>query len=149
METMVSDVYNRPGMRLLPSPTPESEAFWTGGRDGKLLIHQCHSCGRSFHPGAPVCFRCRSVDVAPEPVSGRGKVAAFTINRQPWIPGFEPPYVVAMIELAEASDVRVVSNVVGIDPASVQIGLEVEVFFEEWEDVWLPLFRPFAGSRRE
>ncbi|MEV0766710.1 Zn-ribbon domain-containing OB-fold protein [Nocardia salmonicida] len=137
--------YVRPEVRLLPAPTPESEAFWTGGRDGQLLIYRCHGCKQWFHPGSGACFRCRSIDVAPEPVSGRGRVAAYTINRQPWLPGYPPPYVVAMIELAEQRDVRVVSNVVGIEPEAVVPGLEVEVFFEQWEDIWIPLFRPVAG----
>lgn len=86
----------------------------------------------------------------PEKASGRGTVAAFTVNRQPWIPGFEPPYIVAMIELAEEPDTRLISNVVDVAPEDMRVGLDVEVFFEEWtglsgeEDsrVWIPLFRP-------
>jgi hypothetical protein len=43
-----------------------------------------------------------------------------------------------------------ITNVVGIAPEDIRIGLEVEVFFEDWtgfsgdEDsrVWIPLFRP-------
>lgn len=138
--------YERPEQRLLPQPTAESQVFWTGGRDGALMIHRCRGCGHFFHPPAPACFRCRSTEVGPEQVSGRGRVAAFTINRQPWLPGFPPPYVVAMIELAEEPDVRVMSNVVGVPVEDVRIGTEVEVFFEEWDDVWLPLFRPVAGG---
>jgi uncharacterized OB-fold protein len=141
-------MYTRPERRLLPDPTPESSAFWTGGRDGHLLIHHCRACGRWFHPPAPVCFRCRSLDVGPQPASGRGRVAAFTINRQPWIPGYPPPYAVAMIELADEPDVRLVSNVVDVPIENMHIGMAVEVFFEQWEDVWLPLFRPVTGSPR-
>jgi uncharacterized OB-fold protein len=48
--------------------------------------------------------------------------------------------------LAEQPDTRVVSNIVDIDPAEVTVGLEVEVFFEEWEDVWIPIFRPVNAS---
>jgi uncharacterized protein len=138
--------YARPEQRLLPAPTAESRAFWTGGRDGQLLIHRCRSCGHFFHPAAPVCFRCRSTEVGPEPVSGRGTVAAFTINRQPWLPGLPPPYVVAMVQLVEERDVRVLSNVVGVPVEDVRIGAEVEVFFEQWDDVWIPLFRPVPGG---
>lgn len=138
--------YTRPDFRLAPQPTNESVAFWAGGEHGELRIMRCHACGHFFHPPAPVCFRCRSTDVAPEATSGRGVVAAYTMNVQPWLPGFPPPYVVAMIELAEDRDVRITSNVVDVDPADMSVGLEVEVFFEEWgegEDrVWLPLFRP-------
>jgi uncharacterized OB-fold protein len=72
------------------------------------------------------------------------------VNRQNWIPGFDPPYIVAMVELAEEPDVRLISNVVNVSPDEISVGMPVEVFFEDWtgmsgdEDsrVWLPLFRP-------
>ncbi len=142
--------YQRPQLRLAPSPTPESEAFWTGGRDDALLISRCRGCGHFFHPPGPACWRCRSTDVTPEKVSGRATVAAFTVDRQRWIPGFEPPYIVAMVEIVEEPGVRLITNVVDVEPADMRVGLEVEVFFEDWtalsgeEDtrVWIPLFRP-------
>jgi len=146
--------YQRPQLRLAPSPTAESWAFWTGGERGELLINRCHGCGHFFRPPGPACWRCRSTDVAPEPVSGRGKVATYTINRQPWIPGFEPPYIVAMVELDDEPDVRLITNVVGLSVEDIRIGMPVEVFFEDWtslsgeEDtrVWLPLFRPVGSA---
>ncbi|TPG36651.1 Zn-ribbon domain-containing OB-fold protein [Mycolicibacterium hodleri] len=145
-------------MRLTPSPSAESHAFWTGGRNGELLITRCHGCGHFFHPPGPACWRCRSMDVAPEPVSGKATVAAYTVNRQKWIPGFEPPYVVAMVELDDEPDVRLITNVVDIPfhggKFDVRVGLPVEVFFEDWtglsgeEDsrVWIPLFRPVLAT---
>lgn len=146
--------YRRPGFRLAPTPTPESAPFWTGGRDGELLIYRCHECGRFFHPPGPACWRCRGFDVAPEKVSGNATVAAYTVNRQPWIPGFDPPYVVAIVELVEEPDVRLITNIVGIPAELVHIGLAVEVFFEQWpadsgdndQQVWIPLFRPAAAA---
>lgn len=142
--------YQRPELRLVPAPSAESRAFWTGGQRGELLISRCHDCGHFFHPPGPACFRCRSRDVAPEPVSGRATVAAFTINRQNWIPGFEPPYVVAMVELEDEPDVRLISNVVGVPVDDVYVGMPVEIFFEAWtassgdeeSRVWIPLFCP-------
>jgi uncharacterized OB-fold protein len=90
------------------------------------------------------------MDVAPEPVSGKATVAALTVNRQNWIPGFEPPYVVAIVELDDEPDVRLITNVVGVPVEDVRVDMPVEVFFEDWtalsgeEDsrVWIPLFRP-------
>lgn len=142
--------YQRPQLRLVPNPTAESHAFWTGGQRGELLINRCHACGHFFHPPGPACWRCRSTDVAPEPVSGRATVAAYTVNRQPWIPGLEPPYIVAMVELADEPDIRLITNIVGVSPDAICVGMPVEVFFEDWTDasgeedsrVWLPLFRP-------
>jgi hypothetical protein len=42
------------------------------------------------------------MEVGPLPVSGRATVASYTVNRQPWIPGLPPPYVVALGFLHEA-----------------------------------------------
>jgi len=144
--TRMSDTYTKPERRLLPTPSPDSTAFWTGGREGRLLIHKCGACGHYFHPPAPACWRCRSTDVGPQPASGLGKVASFTINRQPWIPGMPPPYVVAIIELDDEPDVRLMSNVVGLDVDAVRTGMAVQVFFEDWGDVSIPLFRPVEAS---
>ncbi|MCW2784690.1 MAG: DNA-binding protein [Marmoricola sp.] len=143
----MTDTYERPEFRLTPSPSAESRAFWSGGERGELLIYRCHDCGHFFHPPAPACFRCRSRDVAPEPVSGRGVVATYTINRQPWLPTMPPPYVIVLVELDEDRDVRIFSQLVDVDPEAVRIGDRVEVFFEHWPapgdtEVWLPLFRP-------
>ena len=99
-----------PAFRMLPEVTRQSEAFWTGGKDGQLLIYRCRSCGRYFHPPTNACFRCRSRDVGPEPVSGRAKVAAYTINVHPWFEGFPPPYVVAIVELSRATYRKMIQN---------------------------------------
>ncbi len=137
--------WERPTARILPEPTWESRAFWEGGATGQLLIHRCASCQRFFHPPAPACFRCRSTDVAPAPASGRATVAAVSVNVHPWIPGFPPPYAVAIVELDDEPGVRLTTNVVDCDPADVQIGMPVEVLFEVCDDVWVPLFRPVAS----
>lgn len=140
----MTDGYVRPDQRPLPEATWESESFWHGGSEGNLLVHRCRSCGHHFHPPAPACFRCRSTDVGPEPVSGRATVAGVSVNVHQWLPGFSPPYAVAIVELVEEPDVRLTTNVVGCDPADVHIGMSVEVVFEQWDDVWIPLFRPVA-----
>ncbi len=140
---------SRPSFRVLPSPTLYSTPFWTGGEVGELRICRCRSCGRFFHPPAPVCFRCRSTDVGPEVVSGLAHVATFTVNHHPWFEGFTPPYVIAIVEIDEEPTVRLTTNVVDCHVDDVVIGLAVEVAFEPWEDVWVPVFRPApsAGSR--
>jgi acetyl-CoA acetyltransferase len=79
-------------------------------------------------------------------VSGRGTVVAFTVNHHPWLPGFEPPYVIANVALEEDPGVRLTTNVVGCEPAEVHVGQEVAVRFEQCDDVWLPLFEPTGGT---
>jgi len=77
-----------------------------------------------------------------QPVSGRGTVLSVTVNHQAWTPELNAPYAVAIVELAEQEGLRLLSNVVGMPPAQVTIGLPVQVRFEPHEDVWLPLFEP-------
>ena len=126
----------------LPEVGFENEAFWTGGASGELRIHRCRACRLWLHPPQPVCRACYSTDVGPETAAGTGTVVTFTVNRQPWLPGLEVPYVVAIVELDEQPGLRVVTRLVDVDPDTVRIGLRVAVRFEAIEDVWLPLFAP-------
>lgn len=142
---MIDIEYQRPSSRVLPNPTIDTSAFWAGGRDAQLMIHRCRQCTNYFHPPAPVCFRCRSTEVGPEPVSGQASVATFSIVRHAWYEAFPPPYVVAIVELAEQPDVRLTTNIVGCLPESVFIGQAVQVLFEHCDDVWIPLFAPVAS----
>jgi acetyl-CoA acetyltransferase len=73
-------------------------------------------------------------------VSGRGTIVGLTVNAHQWLPGFDPPYVIANVALAEDHRVHLTTNVVDCEPSDVAIGQEVAVRFEHHEDVWLPLF---------
>jgi len=71
-------------------------------------------------------------------------VATYTINHQPWYPGLDPPYVVAIVEIEEQPDVRLMTNVVNCEVEKVHVGMPVQVKFEQHDDVWIPLFEPAA-----
>jgi len=75
-------------------------------------------------------------------VSGRAVIEAVTVNHQPWHPAFDPPYVIAIVALAEDPAVRLTTNIVNCPPADAYIGMPVRVVFEQRDDVWLPLFEP-------
>ena len=64
------------------------------------------------------------------------------MNYQPWIPGYDPPYVIAIVEIEEQPDVRLITNIVDCPPEDVHVGMPVEVRFEQHDDVWIPLFAP-------
>lgn len=127
--------------RKLPELTPETAFFWASGQDGVLRIQRCGDCGKYQHPPFPRCTACGSEDVAPAEVSGRGRIATYTINHEAWYPGLPVPFVYAAIELEEQAQLYVFANV-DIAPEAARIGLPVSVYFEQDDDVWLPLFRP-------
>jgi uncharacterized OB-fold protein len=55
------------------------------------------------------------------------------------------PYVVALVELEEQADLRVFTNLVGVEPAQVAIGMPVEVRFEDHGEIFVPIFTPATG----
>lgn len=132
--------------RTLPVLEEASAFFWESGGNGVLRVQCCDVCGQWQHPPLPLCPSCHSDQVAPQPVSGRGRVRTFTINHQPWVPGMAVPFVFAAIELEEQPELYVLSNVAG-PVEEVRSGMPVEVFFEQQEDVWIPLFRPVEEDR--
>jgi uncharacterized OB-fold protein len=74
-------------------------------------------------------------------VSGVGVIDAFTVARHFWIPGYETPYIVARVRLAEQDDVILVTNIVGANAEQIAIGAGVEVVFEQRRDTYVPMFR--------
>lgn len=131
--------------RKLPALEPDTAFFWTSGEDGRLRIQRCGDCGHYQHPPLPRCPKCHGEAVAPAPVSGQGRVASYTVNHEPWLPGLEVPFVFAAVELAEQAELHVFTNLLA-PPETVRIGLPVRVAFERHEDVRLPMFVPAQGA---
>jgi uncharacterized OB-fold protein len=138
----MADIVTEPFDRVLPKITERNRHFWCGGADGRLHILRCQDCGHYLHPPQPMCPRCYSLSLAPEAVSGRGRLYSYTVNHYRWVPGMEPPYVVATVELAEQEGLELMSNLVGCAEAQLRCDLEVEVLFAQHGEVFIPLFRP-------
>lgn len=131
-----------PFERVAPPLTKRTAPFWTSGADGLLRILRCGSCGSYQHPPQPVCPACHSASLSWEPVSGRGSLWSWTVNRYQWIPSMPPPYIVAEVELAEQAGLRLLTNLVDGDPAALRVGMAVSVCFARAGDTFIPLFRP-------
>jgi hypothetical protein len=117
--------------------------FWEGAKRHELVCQRCKSCASwIFYPReqCPVCF---SQDLEYAPVSGRGRVYAYTIVYQPADPAFQQdaPYVYAIVQLDEG--VRMPTNIVGCAPEDVSVDLPVVVQFDDVTPEWtLVKFRP-------
>ena len=131
----------------VPSITPDMVQFFDGARRGQLMLQKCEECGQPRFPPHEICTRCLGTRAGWVAVSGRGEVYSFNIMHQVYHPGFatEVPYAVVVVKLEEG--VKFVSNLVGVKPADIKIGMPVEVTFEKLSDqVMLPKFRPRAKS---
>ena len=132
--------------RILPKLADANREFWQGGGEGELRFWRCQECAYYIHPPQPICPECHSKHLAVEPVSGRATLTSYTINHQPWMPGPELPYVVAIIEIVEQPSVRLTTNIVGCAHDDLRIGMSLRATFEHHSDaegdVWIPLFEP-------
>ena len=129
--------------RLVPRVDDENEHFWRGGAQGELRFLRCSACQTWVHPPAPLCPDCHSRELAPAAVSGRATLHTYTINQHPWIPGFDPPYAVAIVDLPEQPGLRLTTNIVNCELDAIEIGMPLRVTFEAIDDgVFLPLFEP-------
>ena len=78
-----------------------------------------------------------------KPVSGQGTVFTYTVNYHPYNPEIPTPYVIALVELAEQSDLRVAANIVDCEPDSVTCGMPVAIRPSRGSG-GAPLFAPVA-----
>jgi uncharacterized OB-fold protein len=120
-----------------PLPAPAGDgldtAFWEAARRHELLVQRCNACqGFQFGPEW-ICHRCRSFDLGWAAVSGRGRIYSW---ERVWHPVHSAlknacPYLVVLIELPDADNVRMVGNLLGDPLQPVEIGAEVEAVFED------------------
>ena len=125
--------------RPAPIVTDDSKTFWEAARDGRLVAQRCRECGRVRHPPRPMCPECHSIDHETVDLAGTGVVYSYAILHHPQHPAFSYPVVAVLVDLDEG--VRVVSNLVGVQPRDVGIGMPVRVTFETTaDDMAVPVF---------
>lgn len=128
--------------RWLPQPTPETQHFWDGTREGELRLQRCDDCSHTYFPPRPFCPTCGSRKVSIVKASGKATLYSYVISHRP-APGFSAPYAVAVVELAEGP--RMMTNIVDCPqtPEALQLDMPLEVTFQKQSDtVTLPIFRP-------
>ena len=128
-------------------PPPMADAttlpWWQAAAEHRLVVQRCTACEHTRHPPAPVCPQCRSAESDWLPVAGRGEVYTYTVVHRPIAAGQELPYIIAVIALEDAGGVRMISNLVGLDPDELEIGLAVELVWEDMSaELAIPRFRP-------
>ena len=95
------------------------------------------------------CPGCGAPELTWKPVSGLGRIHSYTVAHRAPHPAFaaQLPLIVAIVELEEGP--RMVTNLVGCEPAAARVGMAVEACFEAIDDtdMVLPVFTPQSGSR--
>ena len=134
------------GERELPKPTPETQNFWDGTREGELRIQQCGACENIYFPPRHFCPGCGSKDVSVLKASGNATLHSYVISHLP-APGFEPPYAIAIAKLDEGPKMTCNIAQCAQTPEAVTPDVPLKVSFEKVNDeITLPQFKPAGGN---
>ena len=132
--------------RMLPEPTPETQHFWDGTRNGELLLQRCKETGEAYFPPRPFCPKTGSRNVEVFKASGRGTLHSYVINHRPRPDMGTEPYAIAVVMLEEGP--KMMTNIVNCPqtPEALVLDMPVEVVFEKMNDtITLPFFQPAKG----
>ncbi|GAA4537301.1 Zn-ribbon domain-containing OB-fold protein [Mycobacterium paraffinicum] len=131
-------------LRPQTGPVPHASShlsvpFWEGCRSGELRYQRCEACGLANFPPTEHCRQCLSAQVPWERSAGQGDIYSWTVVHRPVTAEFEPPYAPAIVTLDEGY--QMLTNVVGVAPEDLRIGMRVRVQFHAvGPDVTLPYF---------
>ena len=115
-----------PEQMIRPAASRDTAFFWDGINAHELRI-QKRPDGTLQHPPAPALWNDKDVPTGYVVASGKGTVFSFVVHHAPQVPGRTLPFVIALVELAEG--VRMLGELRGIDPAKVEIGMDVRATY--------------------
>jgi uncharacterized OB-fold protein len=126
--------YLEPG---LPAPVPAADGldapYWEGTRAHELRVQRCSDCG--IHQWGPewMCHSCQSFDLSWVTVDPTGVIFSWERPHHPVHPALQEqgPYLVVLVELPQADNLRMIGNLVGDPMLDVTIGSSVEAVFED------------------
>lgn len=124
--------------RPLPQANEVTKPFWEAATSHRLLHPRCDACGRAFFPPGLVCPRCRAAQWSWSESAGLGEIYSYSVVHRAPQPGFDPPYVLGVVDLDEGFELM--TNIVGVAPDEVRIGQRVQVTWREEGGMVLPMF---------
>lgn len=139
--------FERPPELPRPRPAEEARPFFDALAAGRFVIQRCTACGVRLHPPRAMCNACQCTDFDWQEASGRGVVYSYVVTHQAVHPALAGHTPLATVEVELDEGPHITSNLVDVPPESVEIGMDVDVVFEDiGEGVVLPLFRRRGGS---
>jgi uncharacterized OB-fold protein len=134
-------VETTPAQKPLPVPDVASLPFWEAAKQRKLVVQHCDACDAYQYPPDLICRHCQSDRLSFVEVAGKGSIYTFAVYTRSFMAGFEAPYVLALIDLADPPGIRMMTNILETPIESITVGMPVEVTFEERGGWVVPQFR--------
>jgi hypothetical protein len=93
----------------------------------RLIGSRCRQCGDVVFPKRKLCTLCESDELMEEIFMGeKGTLYTYTIVRT-GLPNFESPYILGLVELPEARNLRVLAQIQDCPIDRVRIGMPLEL----------------------
>ena len=126
-----------PGPR---QPAPANDGldapFWEGTRAHELRVQRCRSC--EIHQWGPewMCHACNSMELDWVTVDPVGQIYSWQRPHHPVHRALSDrgPYIIVLVELPHADNLRMVGNLLGDPLQEIEIGASVSVVFEDHDD---------------
>ncbi len=121
------------------------QPFWDAAASGELRFPACCTCER-FHWYPMVrCPYCNGSDIEWKSIKPIGSVYSWTVVQRPFDTAFKnwTPYIVGLIEFIGAPGVRLITNLVDVEPQAIQFSMTVSPAFDLYDTAESRLmFRP-------
>ena len=126
---------------FLPIPNADTEIFYKGCKEKKLLFQKCKNCGHVIWPFSFACPICYNIDTEIIESKGYGKIYTFTIYNVAFHKSFKEnvPYVVAIVHLQEGP--KLITNIVDSSLKDIKCEAKVYVKWEKFGDYFMPKFK--------
>jgi uncharacterized OB-fold protein len=131
----------------LPAPLPAADGldapFWEGTRRHQLLVQQCRSCGHHRFGPEWICHHCRSLETTWTAIEPAGRIFGYERVWHPVHPVLASavPYLIVLVELPHADDIRMLGNLLGDPHQACEIGDPVRAQFEDHDGYTLVQWR--------
>jgi uncharacterized OB-fold protein len=120
-----------------PARYPEFAPFRAGLLRHELQFPFCRQCERFHWYPMQRCPHCQNPDydwqviTSPGHTAAQGHVFSWTTVRHPFSPEWRErvPYIVALLEFDAVPGVRLISNLIDVEPDDVTIGMAVHPVF--------------------
>ena len=128
----------------LPAPMAARDGldmpYRKGLEEDKLVVQRCNDC-KTWQWGPEwICHSCHSFDIGWQEVAPTGKIYSWERAWHPVHPALKDhgPYIVVLVELPHAGNIRMVGNLLGDPRQEIEIGADVEAVFEHHKDAKMP-----------
>ena len=120
----------------------DTAGHWEAASRGALAIRVCAECDAVLHMPVAYCRSCGSWRTDWEVVAPRGRIYSWTVVHRQIHPAFPAPYTLALIELLDRPQARLIGYLPGVPELAA--GRELVAGFVEIDGISLPEWRLVA-----